>query len=144
MLGDDQIRFCSHCNQNVYNLSNMSREEAKAVLLETEGKLCARFYKRGDGTIITRDCSPSVRGGMRLKVAFVAVFGGALAALGLPLMAPTMGTAITPHQRVSMFSRKLVGLDEQISATKDADEKQILLKMRAETERQLKAALKAE
>ncbi|AIE87654.1 hypothetical protein [Fimbriimonas ginsengisoli] len=146
MIGDDQIRFCSHCNQNVYNLTNMSREEAKAVLSETEGKLCARFYKRGDGTIVTRDCSPAVKAGTKLKVAFVAVFGGALAALGFPILAPVYSGQVkmSPHQLVSKYARRLVRIDEQIGESKDTEEKKALLEWREEIERNLDKALKDE
>jgi hypothetical protein len=56
MAGDDRARFCSHCNLNVYNLSAMRRDEAEALVASAEGRLCVRFYRRNDGTIITQDC----------------------------------------------------------------------------------------
>jgi hypothetical protein len=42
---------------NVYNLSEMSQESAEALIAETEGRLCVRFYQRADGTVLTRDCA---------------------------------------------------------------------------------------
>lgn len=57
MSGDEQVRFCRSCQQKVYNLSAMTREEALALLEEKEGKLCVRFYRRKDGMIITKDCA---------------------------------------------------------------------------------------
>jgi len=56
MVGDDSIRFCIHCRLNVYNLSELSKPEAEALLASTEGRLCARLYRRSDGTVITKDC----------------------------------------------------------------------------------------
>jgi hypothetical protein len=56
MCGNDRVRFCSHCNLNVYNLSGMSRAEAERLLSNVEGRLCARFYRRADGTILTKNC----------------------------------------------------------------------------------------
>jgi hypothetical protein len=56
MWGNDRVRFCGHCNLNVYNLSRMSKAEAEHVVASTEGRLCARFYRRKDGTILTQDC----------------------------------------------------------------------------------------
>lgn len=57
MSGDARVRHCQRCNQNVYNLSEMTRDEAQALLVEKEGKLCARYFRRKqDGTILTRDC----------------------------------------------------------------------------------------
>ena len=56
MYGNDRVRFCSQCNLNVYNLSKMTREEAELLILRTEGRLCVRFYRRRDGTVLTRNC----------------------------------------------------------------------------------------
>ncbi|MBU6453651.1 MAG: hypothetical protein KGS72_17865 [Cyanobacteria bacterium REEB67] len=57
MKGGDQIRHCSKCKQNVYNISLMSREAAVNLISENEGELCVRFYQRRDGSVITRDCA---------------------------------------------------------------------------------------
>ncbi len=56
MHGNDQVRFCDHCQLNVYNLSQMTRSAAEQLLIEKEGHLCVRLYRRMDGTVITRDC----------------------------------------------------------------------------------------
>lgn len=56
MYGDDQKRFCKECKLSVYNLSGMTRDEAERLITNSEGRLCVRFYKRPDGTIITQDC----------------------------------------------------------------------------------------
>ena len=56
MVGDNCVRFCNHCRLNVYNLSELSKDEAEALLVSTEGRLCARLYRRSDGTVLTKDC----------------------------------------------------------------------------------------
>jgi hypothetical protein len=56
MMGSEQKRYCGECKLNVYNLSGMSRNEAENLILNSEGRLCVRFYKRADGTILTKDC----------------------------------------------------------------------------------------
>lgn len=56
MTGDDRVRHCQHCNLNVYNLSGMTRKESEDLLLTRTGRLCARFYRRADGTVLTADC----------------------------------------------------------------------------------------
>jgi hypothetical protein len=61
MEGDDRVRFCSQCNLNVYNLSAMGLDEAEALVAGAEGRLCVRFYRRTDGTIITQDCPVGVQ-----------------------------------------------------------------------------------
>ena len=46
MKGDDRVRFCGRCNLNVYNLSGMGRQQAEALVGNTEGRLCVRLLKR--------------------------------------------------------------------------------------------------
>ena len=56
MYGDSRKRFCGECKLNVYNLSGMTRDEAESLIMKAEGRLCVRFYKRADGSVITADC----------------------------------------------------------------------------------------
>jgi hypothetical protein len=56
MYGDERKRFCSDCKLNVYNLSGMTRREAENLVLNAEGRLCVRYFKRADGTVLTADC----------------------------------------------------------------------------------------
>src|ERR1700730_18164839 len=61
MIGNDRSRFCAQCNLNVYNLSSMTRIEAESLIARSEGRLCVRFYRRADGSIITKDCPVGLR-----------------------------------------------------------------------------------
>ena len=56
MLGSERVRFCGQCRLNVYNLSAMTQDEAEALITNYEGRLCLRFYRRRDGSILTEDC----------------------------------------------------------------------------------------
>lgn len=56
MTGDDRRRFCNLCNLNVYNISEMTSEEVRALIGKSEGRVCGRLYKRADGTVLTKDC----------------------------------------------------------------------------------------
>ncbi|MFN2500426.1 MAG: hypothetical protein ABR530_00240 [Pyrinomonadaceae bacterium] len=56
MFGDFRRRFCGDCKLNVYNLSGMTRQEAENLLITSEGRLCVRFFRRADGTVLTRNC----------------------------------------------------------------------------------------
>lgn len=56
MYGDERKRFCGECKLNVYNLSGMTRDEAEQLITNHEGRLCVRFYRRADGSVITADC----------------------------------------------------------------------------------------
>jgi hypothetical protein len=56
MIGNDWARFCGQCRLNVYNLSGMTKREAETLIAGAEGRLCVRFYRRSDGTILTANC----------------------------------------------------------------------------------------
>lgn len=57
MIGDEQVRFCSLCSKNVYNLSSMSKVELETLVNQMGGKLCARIFLRKDGSVMTTDCA---------------------------------------------------------------------------------------
>jgi hypothetical protein len=61
MKGDDRARFCDHCDLHVYNISELTRRQAVALIEKTEGRLCGRIYRRADGSILTRDCPVGLR-----------------------------------------------------------------------------------
>jgi hypothetical protein len=67
MTGDDRVRFCDQCQLNVYNLSELTRNEAESLIASTEGRLCGRFFRRPDGTVLTKDCPVGLRA-LRLRV----------------------------------------------------------------------------
>ena len=56
IYGDERKRFCSECKLNVYNLSEMTQSEAENFVINAEGRVCVKFYRRADGTILTKDC----------------------------------------------------------------------------------------
>ena len=56
MFGDERKRFCAECKLNVYNLSDMTRRDAENLLIASEGRLCVRYYRRADGTVLDREC----------------------------------------------------------------------------------------
>ncbi len=82
MTGDERVRACGDCQKNVYNLSEMTRDEAQALLIEKEGKLCVRYFRRHDGTILTKDCAVGVS--RRRRHRFIAA-GAGLALAGAAL-----------------------------------------------------------
>lgn len=62
MTGDERVRLCKSCDLNVYNIAEMTGDEARRLITETSGRICLRLYKRADGTVITRDCPVGLRG----------------------------------------------------------------------------------
>ena len=64
MYGNERVRFCEQCQLNVYNLSEVSRAEAEELIGRADGRLCVRYYRRKDGSILTQNCPVGLR---RLK-----------------------------------------------------------------------------
>lgn len=56
MIGSERKRYCSECKLNVYNLSDMTQAEAESFLVNSEGRVCVKFYRRTDGSVLTQDC----------------------------------------------------------------------------------------
>jgi hypothetical protein len=62
MCGDDRVRYCAECNNDVYNFAAMTAPEIQELLASRQGgSLCARIYRRGDGTLLTRSCPRGIR-----------------------------------------------------------------------------------
>lgn len=83
MAGDERVRACNRCEHDVYNLSQLTRDEAEALIVEREGRLCVAYFQRADGTILLKDCVVGVRRKRRRRLLAVGVaaslVGGALA-----------------------------------------------------------------
>jgi hypothetical protein len=85
MAGDERVRHCTLCNLNVYNFAEMTRDEVRQLLVQTEGRVCARLYQRADGTVLTRDCPTGLRALRRRASRIAAALIAAL--LTLPSLA---------------------------------------------------------
>ena len=87
MIGTERKRYCSECKLNVYNLSGMSRREAENLLINSEGRLCVRFFRRADGSVLTKDCPVSwqaiKRRVSKTSTAFASLVFAALSGVGL-------------------------------------------------------------
>jgi hypothetical protein len=132
MTGDARVRHCDQCNLKVFNISDMTRDEADAFLRDAAGiraaggRVCAGFWRRGDGTILLKDCPvglAKVRAALARKMsriaAALALLVGAGAAVGgkseetrlkwrepfsaiaraLNPVAPFLGPMVRPQQR---------------------------------------------
>lgn len=83
MQGDDRVRTCGLCDKQVYNLSELTRAEAEALLIEHAGGLCVRYYRRADGTILLADCEVGQKRYRKRRWLAAAAAAGALGAGGL-------------------------------------------------------------
>ena len=95
MIGTDRKRFCGDCKLNVYNLSDMTKTEAENLLANSEGRLCVRFYRREDGTVLTKDCPVGwarvKQRASKMAAAFASLFFGVVTSLGLMSLSNSSG-----------------------------------------------------
>src|SRR5258705_7055349 len=103
MFGDDRKRFCRDCKLNVYNLSGMTRSEAEALIMNAQGRLCVRFYKRADGSIITQDCPV---GWAKLKQR-TRVYATAAFSLVMALLTGVFFVSLFSRQKATMGDLKI-------------------------------------
>jgi hypothetical protein len=89
MEGDDAARFCGQCQKNVYNLSAMTKKEAADLVRNQEGRLCVRYFKRADGTMLTADCPVGAGAKRRKAVRNLVALAGTGAALATYRVAST-------------------------------------------------------
>jgi hypothetical protein len=114
MTGDERTRFCNQCSLHVYNISAMTKEEVASLISTREGRICARIYRRADGTVLTRDCPVGLRA-VRRRVSKMA---GAVLTAVLALCAGAFGQSQTQEDKsctltITLKMKKVVDKDEQ-------------------------------
>lgn len=131
MEGDERVRYCPECKLNVYNFSEISDADIENIVSHREGRLCARFYQRSDGTMLTRNCPVGLRAVVRRISGFASAALAAVISVGpafarAPLMkhGPTLFQiqpvqtgislevvdatgAVVPKARVSIMNEKM-------------------------------------
>jgi hypothetical protein len=112
MVGDERKRRCGDCKLYVYNLSDMTRDEALDFLSKQEGRTCVRMFKRPDGTVLTRDCPVGLRA-VRAKIVRLVL---ATAGLLLAMVCTTLGAfGRLPGAKSFLSQGKLERLQEMHS-----------------------------
>jgi len=116
MAGDERVRHCTLCSLNVYNFAEMTGDEVRALILRTEGRVCARLYRRADGTVITRDCPTGMRA-MRRRASRVAA---ALVAALCSLPAFAFGARACEKPRLKTHGSKVKLVIERVATSQPA------------------------
>jgi hypothetical protein len=96
MAGNQQVRHCGECKLNVYNLSAMTEIEIQRLLVmqPAEQRVCVRFYRRADGTMLTQDCPRGIkRLAKRVSKLGAAVFSALVSMNCAMAKTPAVGTA---------------------------------------------------
>jgi hypothetical protein len=120
MVGDHQVRRCGGCNKDVFNLSHMTREDAERLIQATSGKLCARYYRRADCTILTADCSVGAGAARRRKLVVAGTTLMIAVAGVLAYERTTHADAEAPDVQVAVAAEELVPVVRAQAAEADA------------------------
>lgn len=96
MTGDDRARHCGECDQQVFNLSALTTEQAESLIREKNGDLCVRYYKRKDGTVMTADCGVGAKKRERRRTI-------AASAVAMSLFGAGMSNTVVEHFAVPEF-----------------------------------------
>ncbi len=98
MDGDARKRFCSRCEKYVFNIAAMTRSEALQLIGDGDKKICARIFRRPDGTIVTSECAlPGKRlSGRRFQFSIAALVALITSSAGLFAAAPWIGKQMEP------------------------------------------------
>jgi hypothetical protein len=117
MAGDERVRHCTLCSLNVYNFQEMTRDEIRALLVEKEGRVCARIYRRADGTMLTSDC-PS---GFEVLRQRMSRFAAALTAALFSVSAFASDGATCVKPRVKKGGSKVKFRTERLATSQQAE-----------------------
>jgi hypothetical protein len=98
MAGNDEVRFCTHCEKSVHNVSAMTRRDAMRFVRANAGGVCLRFYSDPAGRTLHANGGKLHRITRRASLAAAGAFG-AVIALGSSVFAQT--TAPEDRQEVA-------------------------------------------
>jgi hypothetical protein len=109
MAGNDQVRFCGHCSLSVHNLSVMTRGEARRLVRESGGRLCVRYYRRPDGSLLTAPADRLHRIASRASKVAAGAFGAVLTLSAGAVAQTQQQTGVITRSAVERVARANAG-----------------------------------
>jgi len=109
MSGDERVRLCHSCELNIYNISEMTKNEVEHLIANREGRLCIRLYKRTDGTVLTKDCPVGLRASYKRMTRFA---GAALATI-FALFSFGFGQSKSKNEKACKTSGKILRVESR-------------------------------
>ena len=88
MAGNEEVRFCTHCDKSVHNVSAMTRKDALRFVRANAGGVCVRFYSAPSGRTLHANEGRLHRITRRASRVAAGAFGAAVA-LGSTVLAQT-------------------------------------------------------
>jgi ankyrin repeat protein len=88
MVGNDQVRFCRHCDLHVSDLNAMTRGDAMRLVARSQGRLCLRYVARPDGGMVATQTPQLYRIGRRVSRLAAGAFTAAMSLSSAVAQAP--------------------------------------------------------
>ncbi|HWX56590.1 MAG TPA: carboxypeptidase-like regulatory domain-containing protein [Verrucomicrobiae bacterium] len=121
MAGDDRVRHCSECSLSVHNLSAMTEQEVQRLIANSQGRICGRFYRRADGTILTQDCPRGLRAVARRVSRTAAALLTAVMSVSFAVAGTKPKAQQTEHNQCREPGVELVVIDPQGAVIQHAE-----------------------
>ena len=96
MRGDEQRRFCNHCQRHVHDLAAMTLSDAERLICQSAGQACVRLTRMPDGQVKTLDYQPRPQQSNRKTWGIIVATSAAVLSVGAfiwgrpPRPAPTV------------------------------------------------------
>jgi hypothetical protein len=114
MAGDEQVRFCEHCEKSVHNLSAMTRKRALRLVRASDDALCVRFHTDPDGRALHTPEGKLHRITRRASTLAAGAFG-AFVALGSTALAQTPSPESTREVAAARLAARAEAEDARAS-----------------------------
>ncbi|HWF92156.1 MAG TPA: carboxypeptidase-like regulatory domain-containing protein [Terriglobales bacterium] len=111
MQGDDRVRHCAQCNLDVYNFAAMSDLDVEQLIANRQGRLCARIYRRADGTVLTQNCPV----GFRAQVRKISRIAGAALSAAMSVTFAVAQIRLPNHQPTQVAQRTKAAISVHVS-----------------------------
>jgi hypothetical protein len=99
MSGNDQVRFCQHCNLNVHHLSMMSRNQAERLVASANGRLCIRYVRDPGGRFLPLPVKQKLhRIGRRASRIAAGIFTATISISSASAQSPSSGSRLRDVQ----------------------------------------------
>ena len=125
MQGNSKSRHCDACDRQVHNFAGMTKGEIQRLLVEREGRLCARIVRNADGSVQTLNpqTKPSMAASFVLAASLSAVTAAAAQTTDSPKLARLSGTVLSPDGSTPMKGVVVALIaDEKTAAMGETDQ----------------------
>lgn len=110
MVGNEEVRFCTHCEKNVHDISALTRKDAMRFVRANSGGVCVRFYTAPSGRTLHANEGKLHRITRRASKAAAGAFSVAIALSSTALAQPNGSTDVEKAAAARVMPRTSAAL----------------------------------